>query len=534
MMEKAVGEGLLSTIFRLPQLRHQLQVFSISPHYIALTLGCHTGPMTVLEPVEQVQGNQDNTACAELSLIRQQLDDLTWKVAENATQRLGRWQAWISRPAFLPSAENLAAYLALRSHDVRELQANLLTWGVSTLGRCEPYVLPNLRAVQGALGALAGEATLPNRAAFTMLDSRLDANTRELFGEAPTPGIMVTFPSEAATQPDLIRDLLEAGMTCARINLAHDGPEAWAQMLAHLRAAQQLTGKSCRVLMDLAGPKVRTGEVVFPDKASERLKVGDRLALAADVSALPTDRAGVTCTLPAALEQVQVGQAVWIDDGKLGCMVDSREAGYLNLRVTHTPSKGAKLKPEKGINFPDTALDLPALTEKDRQDVHFAAQHADMVGYSFVQTVQDVRDLLAALQESGAPARLGIVLKIETKLAVSNVADLMVCAAGARPCGVMIARGDLAVELGFARLTEIQEEVMWLAEAAHIPVVWATQVLEGLVKKGEAKRGEYTDAASGVRAEVIMLNKGPFVVTGVRELAGIIARIKPHFNKKRP
>lgn len=430
----------------------------------------------------------------------------------------------------MPSAENLAAYLALRTHDIRELQANLLTWGVSSLGHSEPYALPTLRAVQGAL---AGEGAQPQRAAFAMLDSRLGANTRELFGDVPTPGIMVTFPSEAATQPQLIRDLLEAGMTCARINMAHDGPKAWAQMVGHVREASAQMGKPCRILMDLAGPKVRTGHA--PEKM-ERLNVGDELILASHAEQLEVNvqTPGVTCTLPAALEQVEVSQMVWLDDGKLGCTVESIENGALSLRVRRAPAKGYRLKDERGINFPDTALRLPALTEKDRHDVQLAAHHTDMVGYSFVQTVEDVRDLLAALEGAGAPASLGIVLKIETKLAVRNVADLMVCAAGARPCGVMIARGDLAVELGFARLTEIQEEVMWLAEAAHIPVVWATQVLEGLVKKGEAKRGEYTDAASGVRAEVIMLNKGPYVVTGVRELAGLIARIKPHFNKKRP
>ncbi|MFC3859205.1 pyruvate kinase [Deinococcus antarcticus] len=478
---------------------------------------------------------QTSGASEELRGFQARFDALLDEVQADAQLRLERWQPWLERQSYLPSAGNLAAYLALRSRDVQDMQIELVTWGLSALGRCEPYVMPNLLAVRRGLAALVGETSRPERESFRALGDRLEVQTRELFGDALLPAIMVTFPSEAADDPVLVRELLDAGMTVARINLAHDDEAAWSRMLGHLQAACREQGKACRVLMDLAGPKVRTGEPYWPRKTREkRLHVGDVLVLGADGAALPPDLPGTTCTLPDAVRQVQIGQSVWIDDGKLGTVVEARDPNVLMLRVTHAPQKGAKLKAEKGINFPDTALDLPALTEKDRRDVRFAAHHADMVGYSFVQTVEDVQGLLDALKAVNAPDTLGIVLKIETKLAVQNLADLMVSSAGSRPTGVMIARGDLAVELGFARMTEIQEEVLWLSEAAHLPVVWATQVLEGLVKKGEAKRGEFTDAANGVRAEVIMLNKGPFVVEGVRELAGIIARMKPNFQKKRP
>lgn len=486
--------------------------------------------MTAL-PQDQTQNQTQDT----LNAFCQEMLELEEAVRAEAGERLARWEPWLGRTSYQSSAQNLAAYLALRSRDLRDLQARLFPWGVSSLGRCEPYVLPNLAATRAALDSLGGQPRLPDRQAFAELESRLEVHTRELFGDSPTPGIMVTFPSEAAQEPGLIRELLEAGMTCARINMAHDGPQEWQAMLNHLQAACQAAGRECRVLMDLAGPKVRTGDIHWPRKTREkRLHLGDVLALGTDGTALPADLPGTTCTLPEAVQQIQIGDSVWIDDGKIGAVVEARDEQVLMLRVTHAPAKGAKLKPEKGINFPETTLDLPALTLKDREDVKFAAQHADMLAYSFVQTVQDVELLLAVLDEIQAPERLALVLKIETRLAVRHLADLMVRAAGARPCGVMIARGDLGVELGFSRMSEIQEQVLWLAEAAHLPVIWATQVLEGLVKKGEAKRGEYTDAASGVRAECIMLNKGPFILEGVRELGGIIRRMKPHFDKKRP
>lgn len=156
-----------------------------------------------------------------------------------------------------------------------------------------------------------------------------------------------------------------------------------------------------------------------------------------------------------------------------------------------------------------------------------------MVGFSFVQTVEDVRALQAAIDAHGAPMP-AIVLKIETPKAVRNLPDLIVAAAGRGPAAVMIARGDLAVEIGFERLSEIQEEILWLCEAAQVPVIWATQVLEGMIKDGQATRAETTDAAMGQRAECVMLNKGPHLAEAVVFLRSILGRMDRHTGKKTP
>ncbi len=125
-----------------------------------------------------------------------------------------------------------------------------------------------------------------------------------------------------------------------------------------------------------------------------------------------------------------------------------------------------------------------------------------------------------------------MVLKIETRLGVDNLPQLIVAAAATRPVAVMIARGDLAVELGFARLSEIQEEILWLCDAAHVPVVWATQVIDGFVADGRPTRAETTDAAMSQRAECVMLNKGPFLVEGIAFLKDILRRMDRHQAKK--
>ena len=175
---------------------------------------------------------------------------------------------------------------------------------------------------------------------------------------------------------------------------------------------------------------------------------------------------------------------------------------------------------------------MPALTEKDLQDLDFAAQHADTIGFSFVRSTEDVQLLHQHLQKR-TTRRIGTVLKIETKAAFENLPQLLLAGLQAPPLGVMVARGDLAVEVGFDRLAEVQEEILWLCEAAHVPVIWATQVLESLTKKGVPSRAEVTDAAMSGRAECVMLNKGPHVVYAVRFLNNVLERMQEHQQKKR-
>ena len=149
-----------------------------------------------------------------------------------------------------------------------------------------------------------------------------------------------------------------------------------------------------------------------------------------------------------------------------------------------------------------------------------------------MRTAEDVRLLQSHLTGLGA-ANLGIVLKIETREGFDNLPDLLLAALGSRNVGVMIARGDLAIECGYERLAEAQEEILWISEAAHVPVIWATQVLETLAKTGTPSRSEITDAAMGERAECVMLNKGPYVVEAVRTLDDILGRMQAHQEKKR-
>jgi pyruvate kinase len=559
-----------------------------------------------------------------------------------------------THPTHRRSAANLVHYLALRHHDVRDLQARLAAAGLSSLGRSEAHVLATVEEVLSVLSRLNGHEPPPCRARVALADGHelLVANATALLGSpVGTRGtrIMVTLPTTAATDAELVTQMTASGMDVARVNCAHDGPETWTSMIDHVRSTRRPNGRRPRVAMDLAGPKLRTGALhpgprvvrisprrdrlgnvstpalvwlgaesgnsgspprvtVVPVDDAEwiaqrrpgdridfvdsrkaarhwvvvearpdgclatatqtayvttglvlvvtngtgddavavgelpeveqvhRVEAGDHVTLTRTLDAAVPTAAGnphrIGCTLPEVFDQAEPGEHVWIDDGKIGAVVVRVTSDEIDLRVTDVRPGGVKLKAGKGINFPETDLRLDALTPKDLDDLDFVAEHADMVNLSFVRRPADVEQLQAALERRGR-TDIGIVLKIENVAAFEQLPDLLLTAMRSRKVGVMIARGDLAVEVGFERLAEVQEEILWACEAAHVPVIWATQVLDSLARTGQPSRAEITDAAMSERAECVMLNKGPHITDAITTLDSILTRMQHHQHKKR-
>jgi pyruvate kinase len=282
-----------------------------------------------------------------------------------------------------------------------------------------------------------------------------------------------------------------------------------------------------------------------PVPVSVRVGRGDTIVLARGIAVGRPREIGVdgkevrapviACLQPEVVESLAVGDPVLIDDGHIRARVEAIEPDGARLRVERTRTVSERLRPDQGINFPSTRLPNPGLTDLDRRALDVAAEVADIVAVSFVQSPADVERVDAALQERG-DQRIGIVAKIETREGIEALPEILAAGIGlgSRPFGVMIARGDLAVEIGYERLAEIQEELLWLCEAAHVPVIWATQVLENLVKTGIPSRAEVTDAAMAERAEGVMLNKGPFILDGLATLIDIVTRMESHQRKKTP
>jgi len=477
-----------------------------------------------------------------LNMLLDEMRQLRAVVSDEGGALFRVWQPNIERRAFCIGALNLAHYLALRKRDLRDLQIKLRPFGLSTLGRAESRVLPNLDAVIATLGMMTGEATPvhPPLRAFFRGDHVLHHNTVELFGALPEGltrrvRIMVTLPSEAADDYGMIYELVKRGMDAARINCAHDTPDQWDRMVQHVRRAGAEFGRKVTIHMDLGGPKPRTIDVIG---RKEIVMPGDRILLsktAPKKSDGKMYKVAARCTIPEVIDQLEIGHSVWIDDGKIGTVVEKQIDQGVVLNVTHVPVGGAKIKAEKGLNFPNTTLNLRALTDDDIDALDFVAHHADLIGYSFVQEPDDMRLLQNELAKRlDHPNEIGIIAKIETPRAIQNLPALIASAASKQPFGVMIARGDLAIEVGYERTAEMQEQIMWLCESAHVPVIWATQVLERFVKEGTPSRGEMTDAAMSVRAECVMLNKGEFAAKAVTMLDDVLTRMQAHQTKKTP
>lgn len=467
------------------------------------------------------------------------LRDVRASIIREATERVERWQAEIEQPSFSASATNLAQYLALRHHDLRDVQRELMRHGLSSLGRLESRVLITLDTVEAALAALVdGRAAPtvwpPSPAEFFRGEQQLQQNTEALLGASSdhVGRILVTLSTEAAQDPAYLLEIARRGADVVRINCAHDSADTWAAMIENTRKAGDAVGRRIPVLMDLAGPKFRVGKV--KRQPGERLLTGDRFRLVRDETQFGSDAMIAAVCEPAdVLDHLTNGTEVSFDDGKLTGIAEECRPGSIVVHVLRTQPKGFKMKPERGLLFPRANLGLDPLTPDDLTDLDFVAVHADMIGFSFVQQADDITRLQQELAKRRTDwRRVGIVAKIETAQAVSNLPDIIVRAAGRQPFGVMIARGDLAVAIGFERLAEMQEELLWLCEAAHVPVIWATQVLEEMVKSGLPTRGEMTDAAMAARAECVMLNKGPNVGDAITALRGLLYRMMEHQSKK--
>ncbi len=474
--------------------------------------------------------------------LRDELAALRRAVADEAARTFAAWRPGISRITFAPSAHNLAAYLAFRRRDVRDLQDRLARWGLSSLGRSEGRILPALDAVSSTLTALAGGAPVDagglRPGAFTLGERLLRRNTLQLFGPAPDgrdTHIMVTLPEDAARDAALAHGLIARGMSVARINCAHGTHPEWRAMAAHVRDGAARAGKSCRVLMDLSGPRLRT--VCAFSREDRRILAGDLLLLRADPPELGPSAPPfqLQCEPASVFAHLAIGAKIAVDEARLEARVVRTGGGAALVEVTHTLPGGIRLKPEKGLNVPETDLGIPALTAKDRADLDLVVAEADLIGYSFVQSEGDVGVLWDEIVRRRGQARRhppGVILKIETAQAVRHAPGLIVAAGGRMPVGLMIARGDLAVEVGFQRLAELQEELLWLAEAAHVPVIWATQVLDRLVRKGTPSRAEISDVVLAQRAECVMLNKGDYLLEAVAIVDDVCRRMDGHQHKK--
>lgn len=448
---------------------------------------------------------------------------------------------------FKLSGTNLIHYLVMRSNEIRGSQEYLHHLGLSSLTNSESHTLSHLFKVLHWLNLQQDQVRInPPACDFETAAKLRQMHAEQLLGFFPArerPHIMVTFSSELMQHRMLVEEMLKEGMSVVRINCAHDSPVEWLSMIQLLKNAVAKTGKNCKIYMDLGGPKIRIKKINARQKhENKKLPVleGTELILCAALEAIASikrkrrDQYDVLYVEPGEIiSMIRLGEHIYFDDGKFEAKVIECTDKYAVVRIVRISTSKPFLKPEKGINLPDSELKIAALTEEDKANIPFICKHADMVGYSFVSHPEDITQLRHEIGKYATRHKPSIVLKIERLTAIQNLPALLMEGMKDEALGVMIARGDLAVEIGFERLSEIQEEILWICEAAHVPVIWATQVLETLNKTGYATRSEITDAAIGVKAECVMLNKGKYIVKAIQTLDDILTRQLGHVNKKR-
>jgi pyruvate kinase len=452
---------------------------------------------------------------------------------------------------YLYSAQNLLRYLALRSQDIREIQSALASFGISSLGTSPGYVSENIARSLGLLSLIQGKS--PNidlkiaSGSFVASDKLLMARSRALFGSShkeTRARIMVTMPDEIIDNISLTEQYLNAGMTIARINLSHGDYYLWDKMLDTLITAGDKLSIGPSIFMDLPGPKIRVDNIFVIDHdnnhynkvARVSLTEGEHLELMKESQFLELESYEavstkvITVLLPQIIEDIKIGHRIFFDDGRIEAEVISKSLLGAIVKIKKATKK--KLATGKGINLPDTHLSLPSLTQNDLELLPYACKNADIIGYSFVRTPEDVALLYSKLSDIN-DKNTGVVFKIETREAFENLPGILLEAMKRPNIGVMIARGDLAVEMGFERISEVKNQIMSICEAAHVPVIWATQVLENMAKKGLATRAEISDVILSGKAECVMLNKGPFMVDTIITLNNILEKMDGHYNKNR-
>lgn len=433
------------------------------------------------------------------------------------------------------AAKNLLHDLTLRNQDIREIQDALHIHGLSSLASSESHIHRQLQEIVQRLGKKYTAKEL-DVCTYEFNQVQMASKSKMLFGEKNNvliPYIMVTFDSSFADDYALIKNLLQNGMNIARINCAHDDEATWSKMIHHIKRACNYTGLSCKIYMDLAGPKIRTKLMnKGRDKGKVKVKDGELIWLADENRGFKKEDIVISPNEPNIVSMLKKGERVYIDDGIIKGEVESIHKNKVGVRIVRVSSEKQMIKNDKGINFPDTKITVPSLTEFDKACLPFVCTHAHLVGYSFVRYPSDIEGLQQILKKYSSNPPF-IIVKIETTEAVKNLPALLLKGMQQKAFGVMIARGDLAVEIGFERMGEIQEEILWICEAAHVPVVWATQVLESLNKSGMATRSEITDAAHAAMAECVMINKGSYTIKVIETLRDILHRIGGHHIKKR-
>ncbi|HJR43676.1 MAG TPA: pyruvate kinase [Gemmatimonadaceae bacterium] len=319
----------------------------------------------------------------------------------------------------------------------------------------------------------------------------------------------------ASSTPEVLRSLIKAGLNVARINFSHGTYEEHAASIATLRRLAEELGRPIAILGDLQGPRIRVGDLAEP----RTLREGTDVVITPESAIIGPD--AIPVTYDALAQDVQVGDRVLMDDGLIDLVVMEVDAPRIVARVVH----GGLLRSHKGLNLPGVEVSAPSITEKDRADIAFAvAQDVDYLALSFVRRAEDIASLRALI-----PKSVLVIAKIEKDTALRNIESIIEASDG-----VMVARGDLGVELPFEEVPIAQKKIIAVANVIGRPVITATQMLESMITNPRPTRAEASDVANAILdgTDAVMLSAetaaGAYPRLAVQAMSRIIAEIERH------
>ena len=326
--------------------------------------------------------------------------------------------------------------------------------------------------------------------------------------------IVATISDDRATA-EFIQQLEHAGMNVVRLNSAHQEVEQAAALVDMVRSVSDRIG----ILVDTKGPEIRTSRL----GSAVEVKVGTPIQVVGDPEGASCDGT-LYVSSPKIVENVPLGASLLIDDGELELIV----TGKSETALTCFPQSDGVIKNRKSVNVPNVPIDLPTLSEKDKRFLKLCAEkNVDFVAHSFVRTAQDVIDVQKELDKYGATTK--IIAKIENQQGVDNIDEIL-----AHVHGVMVARGDLGIEIPEERVPAVQRMIVKKCIETKKPVIIATQMLHSMISNPRPTRAEISDVASAIyqRSDAVMLSGetayGKYPVEAVRTMARIAAEIEPH------
>ena len=343
----------------------------------------------------------------------------------------------------------------------------------------------------------------------------------------------------ACARPEQLHKLIEEGVRVFRLNFSHGTFEQFAASLSAIRQAEAMAGQPIGVLGDLSGPKIRIGKVIdggVPLEVGERVEFVRRPIVAGSVEAAhpddPSDLRRFSTTYPQLVDDVSPGQRLLINDGAIRLLVVEKTGSGEDQRLVATPTNAGLVTSGKGINLPDTAVSAPSLTEHDHACARWAMEHGvDFLALSFVRSAADVRQLKALLRtlrrEGATPPP--VVAKIEKPQALTDLNGIVEASDG-----IMVARGDLGVEMDLAEVPVIQKRIIGLAHDHGKPVIVATQMLQSMIEEPSPTRAEASDVANAIfdGADAVMLSGetavGKYPAVAVSTMRRIAAAAEVH------